>query len=55
MKVNITLTEEEKATLNNAIHIIMEYRNHANESGAEYVKTLETVNHLTDFLNKVIK
>lgn len=55
MNIKIILTEEEKTTLNNAINIIMEYRKHATESGTEYIKTLETVNHLTEFLNKAIK
>lgn len=55
MKVNVILTEEEKTTINNTINIIIEYRKHATESGAEYIQTLETVNHLTEFLNKAIK
>lgn len=55
MKVNVILSDEEKQTINNAINIILEYRKHATESGADYVQTLETVNHLTDFLNKAIK
>ena len=55
MTTKIILSEEEKQTLNNAINIIYEYQKHSTESGAEYIETLSTLNHLTEFLNKAIK
>jgi len=55
MVVNVILSDEEKQTLNEAIAIICAYKNHTTESGAEFVRTLETINHLTEFLNKVNK
>ena len=55
MTIKVILSDEEKQTLNNAIDIICAYKNHTTESGAEYIQTLETINHLTEFLNKAIK
>ena len=55
MTTKVILTEEEKNTLNNSINIIMEYRKHSTETGPDYMQTLSTVNHLTEFLNKAIK
>ena len=55
MKTNVIFTEEEKKTLSDAINIIMEYRKLSTETGADYMQTLSTVNHLCDFLNKAIK
>lgn len=55
MTVKVILTDEEKQTINNAINIICAYKSHSTESGAEFIQTLETINHLSEFLNKAIK
>lgn len=55
MTIKVILSDEEKQTINNAINIISAYKNHSTESGAEFIQTLETINHLSEFLNKAIK
>lgn len=52
MIINITLTDEEKKTINNTINIIMEYRKYSTETGAAYMDTLALVNNLTNWLNE---
>lgn len=52
MIINVTLTDEEKKTINDAINILFEYHKCSNETGAAYMDTLTTINGLTEWLNE---
>lgn len=52
MIVKVTLTDDEKKTINDTINIIMEYRKYSTETGPAYMETLSLVNNITEWLNE---
>lgn len=50
MIINVTLTDDEKKTLTDTLHILMTYKNY--QKNGDYMDTLTLINSFSEFIDK---